>query len=254
MVKLVKKSLLLALLAVGLGQPCAEAKKKQRVIGQGAHYEILMKTSEGKIKLRLYNDTPVHRDNFAKLAREGFYNNLIFHRVIRDFMIQTGDPDSKEAMHTRLYGVNDAGYKLDAEINPRYYHRRGALAAARQGDASNPERKSSGSQFYIVTGREQNDSTLRVARERIESYGNPGHEITPERERVYRKDGGSPHLDGGYTIFGEVISGMGTVQKISKSKTGSDDRPRENIYIKSVTVKEVADKGKYKEKNKNKTK
>lgn len=222
----------------------AGAKKKALVAGEGAHYVVTMKTSKGTVKFRLFNDTPKHRDNFVKLARSGFYDNLLFHRVIRDFMIQTGDPESIEASQVKVYGNADAGYKLDAEIVSRYFHKRGAVAAAREGDDVNAARQSSGSQFYIVTGKVQNDSTLTAAQKKIaERAADPaGAQITPEREKVYRTVGGAPHLDGSYTIFGEVVSGMGTVLKISKLPTDSQDRPKgDDIHIKGVKVEVVKD-------------
>lgn len=241
MVKLVKISLVMLLASIWSCPPVsAKSQKAALVAGAGTHYQITFKTSAGDIKLKLYNDTPVHRDNFAKLAQEGFYNHLIFHRVIRDFMIQAGDPKSKEASLVHVYGNDDAGYKLDAEILPHYYHHKGVLAAAREGDDVNPERKSSGSQFYIVTGKIQNDSTLTAAREKITQRG--GADITSEREQVYRKIGGAPHLDGSYTIFGEVVDGMKVVEKISKTPTDTQDRPRKDIYIKAVIVEVVKDK------------
>lgn len=220
------------------------AAKKTLVVGQGAHYEVKMKTSEGAFRFRLFNDTPNHRDNFVKLAERGFYNNLLFHRVIRDFMIQTGDPESIEASQVKVYGDADAGYKLEAEIVPRYYHRRGVVAAAREGDAENPTRQSSGSQFYIVTGRMQNDSTLTAARRQIaERAADPASaQITPEREKEYRTVGGAPHLDGSYTIFGEIVGGMGRVTKISQLPTDTQDRPQKDVYIREVQIKLVKDR------------
>ncbi len=244
-IKLVKIfGLGLLTLFAGLGTGSALAARNL-VAGQGAHYVVKMKTSRGTVRFRLYNDTPIHRDNFVRLAERGFYDNLLFHRVIRDFMIQTGDPQSIEGSQVTVYGEHDAGYKLDAEIVPRHYHRRGAIAAAREGDALNPERRSSGSQFYIVTGRVHNDSTLTAARRRIaDGAADPaGAQITPQRERVYRTVGGAPHLDGSYTVFGEVIGGMGHVTRISKLPTDSQDRPKnEDVYIKSMTVKVVKDR------------
>lgn len=244
-VKVVKKNgcLLLMLLVLSAVVDTAAAKKTL-VVGQGAHYEVKMKTSEGTFRFRLFNDTPNHRDNFVKLAERGFYNNLLFHRVIRDFMIQTGDPESIEASQVKVYGNADAGYKLEAEIVPRYYHRRGVVAAAREGDAENPARQSSSSQFYVVTGRVQNDSTLTAARRQIaERAADPAAaQITPEREKVYRTVGGAPHLDGSYTIFGEIVGGMGRVMKISQLPTDTQDRPKEDVYIREVQVKVVKDR------------
>lgn len=242
-VKLVKNFCCALLVLAGMTVGPAAAKKTL-VVGQGAHYEVKMKTSEGTFRFRLFNDTPNHRDNFVKLAEQGFYNNLLFHRVIRDFMIQTGDPESIEASQVKVYGDTDAGYRLEAEIVPRYYHRRGMVAAAREGDAENPTRQSSSSQFYVVTGRVQNDSTLTAARRQIaERAADPSAaQITPEREKVYRTVGGAPHLDGSYTIFGEVVGGMGRVMKISQLPTDTQDRPKEDVYIREVTVKVVKDR------------
>ena len=244
-VKLVKISGIFLLAAFCCLASLPASAKKTLTVGQGAHYVVTMKTSEGTVKFRLFNDTPRHRDNFVKLAEKGFYNNLLFHRVIRDFMVQTGDPQSIEASLVTTYGNADAGYKLDAEIRPHHYHKRGAVAAAREGDDVNPSRQSSGSQFYIVTGKVQNDSTLTAARQKIaERAVDPAAaQITPDREAVYRKAGGAPHLDGSYTIFGEVVGGMGTVLKISKLPTDSQDRPRnEDVYIKAVKVEVVKDR------------
>lgn len=244
-VKLVKniRYLLLAAACCLLTMP-ASAKGKALVAGEGAHYVVTMQTSKGTVKFRLFNDTPKHRDNFVQLAEKGFYDHLLFHRVIRDFMIQTGDPASIEASQVKVYGNADTGYKLDAEIVPRYFHKRGAVAAAREGDEANPSRQSSGSQFYIVTGKVQNDSTLTAAQKKIAARAaDPaGAQITAEREKVYRTVGGAPHLDGSYTIFGEVVSGMGTVLKISKLPTDSQDRPKDDdVYIKKMKVELVKD-------------
>lgn len=238
MVKVIKKTLVICAAAATI-LPAYAAKGTRLEAGVNASYEVMIKTSEGKVKLRLYNDTPVHRDNFAKLAEEGFYNHLLFHRVIKEFMIQCGDPQSIDANHVKIYGNADSGYKLDPEIRPGHFHRRGVLAAAREGDEVNPERRSSGSQFYIVVGKVHNDSTLAIAREKIAERG--GMTMTPEREAVYRKLGGTPHLDGSYTIFGEVRSGMRTVEKISRRATDLKDRPKDDVYIQKVEVKLVRD-------------
>ncbi|MDE5944184.1 MAG: peptidylprolyl isomerase [Rikenella sp.] len=244
-VKVIKKSRLWLTVAFCglLTLSAAQAERKRTLVaGQGARYVATIKTSKGTVRFRLFNDTPIHRDNFVRLAEQGFYNNLLFHRVIRDFMIQTGDPESVEASQVKVYGEADAGYKLDAEILPHYYHRRGVVAAAREGDAENPTRRSSGSQFYIVVGRIQNDSTLAGAREKIAARAaDPtAAQITPEREKVYRKQGGTPHLDGSYTIFGEVISGIGVVRRISELPTDLQDRPKnEDIHIKNIKIKLV---------------
>ena len=213
---------------------------------------VRMRTTAGDIVVELDDRAPRHRDNFAGLAREGYFDSLLFHRVIEGFMIQGGDPRTRDITGAEFDAegpeTGDRRYWEDIEAEIRYpelYHRRGALAAAREGDALNPERRSSGSQFYIVTGRVHNDSTLTAARHRIAAgAADPaGAQITPQRERVYRTAGGAPHLDGSYTVFGEVIGGMGRVVRISKLPTDSQDRPKnEDVYIKSMTVKVVKDR------------
>ena len=226
------------LLAVAATSP-AQTKGNGLVIGQGAHWEATISTSEGSVTIELFNDTPIHRDNFVKLASEGFYDYQLFHRAIRDYVIQAGDPDSRGASVVRKYGDRDAGYTMTHEIQPHYFHRRGMVAAAREGDDVNPERESSGSHFYIVVGAVQTDSTLTAAAEKIAAAG--GHPLTPDRIEVYKNEGGLPHLDGSYTIFGRVTSGMGIVEKIAKKKTDSHDRPEQDVYIKKITLKKVKD-------------
>lgn len=238
-------------------------------------------TTAGNIKIRLYDDTPLHRDNFLKLAKEGYYDGVLFHRVINDFMVQTGDPESKEAPAGKMLGSGGPGYTIPAEIvYPKHYHKYGALAAARTGDEMNPERKSSGSQFYIVTGKKylpqqisrmeemsvqkqlqsyfmelqrQNMDTIRQLRHAKDSVGleNLRQELIKETEanvkpvtmteaqvRDYTTIGGTPHLDGQYTVFGEVLEGMDVVEKIQKAETDGRDRPLEDIRIISIKVEE----------------
>lgn len=238
-----------------------------------------IKTTAGDIKIKLYDDTPKHRDNFLKLVKEGYYNGVLFHRVIKDFMVQTGDPESVNADSTKMLGSGGPGYQIDAEIlYPKYYHKYGALAAARTGDEMNPERKSSGSQFYIVTGHKFDDHQLDGMayrhtmekrqqyfrelsaknqakikelmaagdKEVLESYRLEliketeeavPEETMPENARNdYKTIGGTPHLDGTYTVFGEVISGMETVEKIQNAETRRGDRPKEDIRIISMKV------------------
>lgn len=240
-----------------------------------------IKTSVGDIRIRLYGETPKHRDNFLKLVNEGFYNDVLFHRVINQFMIQTGDPESKGAPAGKSLGSGGPGYDIDAEIiYPQYFHKRGALAAARQGDEVNPDRRSSGSQFYIVTGKVYNagqlgqmekqlqyqqmqtifndlakqhrDSIMNMRRNRdqaglqalqeelvkkteAEAAKNPMTFTDAQRE-AYTTVGGTPHLDGTYTVFGEVVEGMDVVAKIETTATGSMDRPKEDIKIISMTI------------------
>lgn len=249
-----------------------------------ADVNVTIHTTMGDIKVTLFGDTPLHQRNFLKLAREGFYDGLLFHRVIDEFMIQGGDPDSRDAAPEKLLGTGGPGYDVDAEIvYPKHFHRRGALAAARQGDSVNPERRSSGSQFYIVTGKRFNNQQLdqfeHAARQRnlqgifshlvaenhdtlmdmrrnrdragIEALrsrladearaieaANP-ERLTDEQRQAYTEEGGTPHLDGQYTVFGQVVGGMETVDAIGQSTKGykaRNDRPRDDIKITSITI------------------
>ena len=239
---------------------------------------VLLETSEGNIKVRLFGDTPKHRDNFLKLVKEGYYNGVLFHRVINEFMVQTGDPDSKNAPAGKALGAGGPDYTLEAEIvYPKHYHKRGALAAARQGDQVNPERRS---QFYIVTGKAYNDSTLKQMERQLQmmqkqqifneltkqhkdsimamrrnrdqaglqklqdelvaiteqkAAENPAA-LTSEQREVYATQGGTPHLDNQYTVFGEVVEGMDVVDKIEKAETDGRDRPVSDIRIISAKV------------------
>lgn len=240
-----------------------------------------IKTTLGDIKVKLYDDTPIHRDNFLKLVREGYYDGVLFHRVIKDFMVQTGDPDSKTADSTAMLGSGDPSYTLEAEFRyPKHFHKYGALAAARTGDQVNPERRSSGSQFYIVTGEKQSPRTLdmmaeRANNERKKAYFNDlckqhmdeirakqtagdreglealrqeliaqteaavKDEAMPEEVRkTYIEQGGTPHLDGQYTVFGEVVEGMDVVEKIQNVPTGRADRPKEDVRVIKMKIEE----------------
>ena len=236
---------------------------------------IRMETSLGNIRLKLYDETVLHRDNILKLIREGYYNGMLFHRVIKDFMIQTGDPDSKSARPGMVLGANDIGYTLKAEIVPKYFHKRGVLAAAREADNINPERSSSGSHFYIVQGR---IFTPDIIDEEIEKINNKRYtalfnrlqqacegeilkyqlandyeklmqlneklsdttrllfdqvklKLTGEQRAAYTTIGGSPHLDGEYTVFGEVIEGMEIVDSIAEQETDDNCRPLSDVVI-----------------------
>ncbi|MBO5079781.1 MAG: peptidylprolyl isomerase [Bacteroidaceae bacterium] len=245
--------------------------------------QVKIETTMGEIIVELYNETPKHRDNFIKLAKEGVYDSTLFHRVIRQFMIQAGDPESKNAADTAQLGSGDVGYTIPAEFVPKFYHKKGALAAARMGDDVNPERASSGCQFYIVTGRKFRESQLldmagqknnarmdtlfnQLARKHMkeiyklrkandqdgllelqdsleaQAYALYKEEepfmFTPEQVTSYTTIGGAPHLDGSYTVFGQVVSGMQTVEKIEGTKTGKADRPVENVRILKATVLE----------------
>lgn len=254
-----------------------ETTKQTQPVQSGSVVDI--KTTLGDIKVLLYDDTPRHRDNFLRLAGEGFYDGVLFHRVIKDFMVQTGDPESRGAAPGAMLGAGDPGYTIDAEIDyPRHYHKYGAIAAARTGDQVNPERRSSGSQFYIVTGRkypaqtiemmqtrsadmqrqeyfrklvQQRQDTVRALQEAGDKEGleNLRQEliketmdnvkpepVSPQILADYTTIGGTPNLDGQYTVFGEVLEGMDVVEKIQAAETDSSDRPKEDIRIISMKV------------------
>jgi peptidyl-prolyl cis-trans isomerase B (cyclophilin B) len=188
---------------------------------------IVIETDSGKIVLELYNETPKHRDNMIKLAKEHFFDSLLFHRVIPGFVIQGGDPDSKHAAPGKTLGEGDVGYRIPAEINDKFYHVRGALGAARD---QNPEKASSGCQFYVVVGKKMTDEEL----DRIEQRS--GHKFTAAQREAYKKLGGTPFLDGGYTVFGEVITGMDVADKIANMARDRADRPLTDLRMNRVYV------------------
>lgn len=244
--------------------------------------KIEVATTAGNFTILLYGDTPKHRDNFLKLVKEGYYNGTLFHRVIKDFMIQAGDPDSRNAAPGQHLGAGGPDYKIDAEIvYPKHFHKRGALAAARQGDQVNPLKQSSGSQFYVVTGRKVSegemaqlenslknkqlqrifnnlalahrdsiiamqrngdsaglkalqDTLIKQTEAEAAKQGTPA--VTDEMRQAYTTVGGAPHLDGDYTVFGEVVSGMDVIEKIEKAETDRADRPKEDVRIISMKV------------------
>lgn len=277
-----KKTLLLATLTL-LAVTVSAQTKKPHTMEQKTTPQVLISTSYGDITVRLYDDTPAHRDNFLKLAREGFYDGTLFHRVIKNFMIQGGDPDSKGAPAGKHLGAGDVGYTLPAEfVYPTHFHKRGVLSAARQGDQVNPQRRSSGCQFYIVWGdvytpgqlqqfegrmkqqrgqqifdelAQQHMDSIRAMYKRGDQQGlnklqqqlseetnarlaaEPEVGFTPEQMEAYTTVGGTPHLDGQYTVFGEVVSGLDVVEKIQLADTDGSDRPKEDIVMK-ITVLE----------------
>jgi len=186
----------------------------------------VISTDLGDIKIKLYNETPQHRDNFVKLVKEGFYDGTLFHRVIPQFMIQGGDPDSRDAEAGKRLGQGGPNYKIPAEFNENLFHKRGALSAARQGDAQNPEKQSSGSQFYIVTGKVYSDAELEQSQGRMKD-----RKMTDAQKEVYKTEGGVPFLDGGYTVFGEVVEGMDIAEKIGLVQKDRSDRPLENMKM-----------------------
>lgn len=200
--------------------------------------EVLIETTMGNIRVELYNETPLHRDNFLKLIREDhFYDSLLFHRVIPDFMIQGGDPSSKNAPKGAMLGEHSLGYTLPAEIRlPQIFHKRGALAAAREPDDVNPKHESSSTQFYIVYGRRQGEKGLQRGRENLEKLFGDSIRMTKEMEDVYTTVGGTPHLDGAYTVFGQVVEGMDVVDRIQHVERDANDRPLEDVRIIRVTI------------------
>lgn len=202
--------------------PAQEGPKSQRVV---------ISTSLGNMTIILYDETPIHRDNFIKLVEEGYYNGTLFHRVIKDFMVQGGDPDSKNAPPDKPLGMGGPDYTLTAEFHPEFFHKKGALAAARQGDQSNPERRSSGSQFYIVQGKKITQAELNS----ISSRG--GVFYTPEQIKIYEEIGGTPFLDQQYTVFGEVIEGLDVIDKIANVQIGSGNRPESDLKMTIKLIK-----------------
>ena len=209
----------------------------QTLTTDSIEHEVLLETSKGNIRVKLYNDTPIHRDNFLKLVRQGFYDGLLFHRVIPDFMIQAGDSASRHAKEGVLLGDSPEPYTLPAEIHfPAHFHRRGALAAAREGDEKNPQRASSYSQFYIVTGSIFTDDGLDIMQERLASTTHNTIKLTPKIKEVYRTFGGAPHLDGQYTVFGEVVEGFDVTDLIQWASRDENNRPFDDIRIIKATV------------------
>lgn len=191
---------------------------------------VQLRTELGTLILALYNETPQHRDNFLKLVREHAYDSLLFHRVIAGFMVQGGDPDSKRAAEGAMLGQGGPGYTVPAEIIPGLIHKKGALAAARQADQANPERRSSGSQFYLVQGKTYQPTELDQVVARSARYGTP-ITYTEEQKKTYASVGGTPHLDGAYTVFGEVVEGVEVLDAIAAQPCNGRDRPLEDIRI-----------------------
>ena len=208
-----KKLILAVLIIAGLTCTAQKATEKETV--------VVIKTSMGTIKAKLYNDTPQHRDNFIKLVNEGWYNGSPFHRVINQFMIQGGQ---------NADGRLDPGYTVPAEFKDNHFHKKGALCAARQGDQVNPQKASSGSQFYIVQGKTYDDRTLDMFESRM------GKVFSARQRQAYKTVGGTPHLDGEYTVFGEVTEGLDVVDKIAAVETGRMDVPVKPVTIISVTI------------------
>jgi peptidyl-prolyl cis-trans isomerase B (cyclophilin B) len=210
-----KLSLIVVILTIAATSIFAQATKTPAAPKQT---KVLIETEYGNMTAVLYNETPLHRDNFIKLTNQGWYNGSIFHRVINRFMIQGGGKDDK---------MNDPGYKVPAEFVGKYFHKKGALAAARQPDQVNPEKASSGSQFYIVQGTVLTDAQMNQS----------GKVISPERRAAYKTIGGTPHLDDDYTVFGEVIEGLDVVDKIAAVQTGPGNKPLKDVVMKITVIK-----------------
>lgn len=187
--------------------------------------KAIISTDFGDMTIILYDETPIHRDNFIKLATEGFFDGTLFHRVIKDFMIQGGDPDSRDAAPNKPLGMGGPGYTLQAEFSPEFIHKKGALAAARQGDQMNPERRSSGSQFYIVQGKKVTPAELNTHASRT------GAIYTTDQIKIYEEIGGTPFLDNQYTVFGEVIEGLDVIDRIANVQTGGGNRPAQDVKM-----------------------
>ena len=188
--------------------------------------KVKITTTYGDMVAELYNETPIHRDNFIKLVKDGFYDGTLFHRVIPAFMIQGGDPVSKEEKPRQTLGNGGPGYTLAAEFNRNFFHKKGALAAARMPDGVNPKKESSGSQFYVVEGKVYDEKTLEVFARRM------GTTFNEEQIKAYTRVGGTPHLDGNYTVFGEVTKGLELISKISNVKRDKNNLPLEKVIMK----------------------
>jgi len=262
-------------------------KQETPVATASGETHVLISTPYGDMKARLYNETPLHRDNFIKLVESGFYDSLLFHRVISNFMIQGGDPESKRANKEQMLGNGETGYTVPAEFNQKLYHKKGALCAARQGDEVNPKKASSGCQFYIVQGRKYSDAdlanfemrqnrpllsqiTMQITQKpentkimeeinRLKKEGKmdslrikgkliddqvmaeykktPHYEFNEDQKTAYKTIGGTPHLDGGYTVFGEIYEGLEVIDKIAAVQTGAADRPVQDVRMKMKILK-----------------
>ncbi len=194
------------------------------------NYEALISTSAGDMRIKLYDETPQHRDNFVKLVESGFYDGLLFHRVIKDFMVQTGDPDSRNAKADAILGNGSTDYTISAEFSSSLFHKKGVLSAARTPDAQNPNQESSGSQFFIVTGKKYDAKALETLAK------TKGLNLTEEQKQAYQSIGGTPHLDGNYSVFGEITEGLDILEKIAAAEKGNNNRPKEDIKIKNIKM------------------
>lgn len=195
--------------------------------------EVLMETSEGNIRIQLYNETPLHRDNFLRLVKAHYYDSLLFHRVIKNFMIQGGNRNTRQAEFTPQFAdlCDSLDYTIEAEFRlPKLFHKRGTIAAAREGDDVNPQKRSSSTQFYFVWGRKYSERAMEFTESRLDI------ELTPEMREAYMTVGGTPHLDGSYTVFGEIVEGLDVVERIQGVETDEGDRPLQPVMIIKATV------------------
>lgn len=236
--RILQFSLCMLFLGVSTLSACSQEKKAEKKEKRKFKTEAaVLETQFGKIVLRLYDeDAPKHAANFRKLIRDGFYNGTAFHRVIPNFMIQGGDPNSKDS-DPNNDGVGGPGYTIPAEI--KRYHKRGALAAARQGDQVNPQKASSGSQFYIVQNGPVTPEMLNRIESQMQMQGKSDFKFTDEQRAIYTTLGGTPFLDGEYTVFGEVVTGMEVVDKIAQVERGPRDRPLENVVILKTAIETI---------------
>lgn len=221
------------LLTLGFYLACALSATAQSPSLEKRHL-VEINTTAGRIVVELYNETPLHRDNFLKLVREHYYDSLLFHRVIAGFMIQGGDPDSRKAEdRTVVLGDGGPSYAIRAEFRPELIHRKGALAAARESDDVNPEKASSGSQFYIVQGRTWLPADLRQLEAKMNAKRPDSTAVhyTQEQVDTYQKVGGTPHLDGNYTVFGQVLEGLDVLDLIAGQPTDGNDRPLTDVRM-----------------------
>jgi len=216
------------LVVLGFFISCSASKKAGKIKSE---QKVMITTDYGTMVLKLYNKTPLHRDNFIKLVKEHFYDSLLFHRVIKDFMIQGGDPESKHAKPGEIVGDGSLKYTIPAEFDTSLFHKKGALAAAREADDNNPQKRSSSTQFYIVEGKTFTNAEMDKMEEKL-------HIKIPENHRqIYRTTGGTPFLDMSYTVFGEVISGFDVLDKINHLQTDENNRPLQNVRMKISLVK-----------------
>lgn len=225
---------------------CATLLHALSLSAQTSTTEVLLETTAGNIRIALYDETPKHRDNFVKLVKMHVYDSLLFHRVISDFMIQTGDINSKHAQPGQRLGTGDFDYVIEPEFRlPQLYHRRGAVAMAREGDAVNPGMCSSACQFYIVWGQRFGQASIADVQQRLDATTHGRVKLTDDMISTYKIVGGTPHLDGQYTVFGYIAEGLDVVDRIQQSKTDPFDRPLEDIRIlKATVVKQPQPKGK----------